>query len=201
MKRIIDIVLSLLLIALLSPILIIIYLSIRITSRGAAIYADARLGRDGRDIKVYKFRTMFSDAEENISKYLTEEQIEQWKKERKLDSDPRITKVGNILRKTSLDELPQLFNILKGDMSFIGPRPITRQELENNYTQEEQKLFVSCKPGLTGMWGAYGRSNCSYESGLRQKLELDYVRNRSIKLDLKIFFHTFVSVIKREGAK
>ncbi len=152
MKRIIDIVLSLLLIALLSPILIIIYLSIRITSSGAAIYADARLGRDGRDIKVYKFRTMFSDAEENISKYLTEEQIGQWKKERKLDSDPRITKVGNILRKTSLDELPQLFNILKGDMSFIGPRPITRQELENNYTQEEQKLFVLCKPGLTSYY-------------------------------------------------
>lgn len=140
-------------------------------------------------------------TEENQAKVvLTPEQIEQYKKEYKIDNDPRVTKIGKILRKTSLDELPQLLNILKGQLSVVGPRPIVEDEL-NKYTDEQRKKFLSVKPGLTGYWQAYARNNATYESGIRQRMEMHYVDNASFWFDLKIIFKTVVSVIKKTGAK
>ena len=120
---------------------------------------------------------------------LTPEQLEQYKREYKIDNDPRITKVGRFLRKTSLDELPNIFSIFIGDISVIGPRPLMREELEEKYGEDAEKL-VSVKPGITGWWSANGRSNVTYESGERQKLELYYVDHCSFWMDTKILFKT-----------
>ena len=130
-KRVFDFFSSLCVILLISWFILILFVIQLFATKGHPIFVDKRVGYHGKDIKVYKFRTMYFDAESNINKYLSEEQLEVWKRERKLDNDPRITKVGKFLRKTSLDELPQLFNILFGSMSVIGPRPITRKEVED----------------------------------------------------------------------
>lgn len=129
-------------------------------------------------------------------KDFTPEQMKEYKENFKLENDPRITKIGKILRKTSLDELPQIINILKGELSIIGPRPIIEPELEKY--EENKEKFLSLTPGLTGYWQANGRSNTTYEE--RMQMELYYVDNMSFKLDIKIFFKTILSVIKREGA-
>ena len=125
--------------------------------------------------------------------------MEQYRTEFKIDNDPRITKIGNVLRKLSLDELPQLFNILKGDISIVGPRPIVEKETQI-YGKDVEKL-LSVKPGLTGYWQAYARNNATYESGERQKMEMYYVDNNSLWLDIKILFKTVISVLKKEGAQ
>lgn len=144
---------------------------------------------------------MYADAETNIEKYMTREEIEKWKIERKIDNDKRITKIGKILRKTSLDELPQLFNIFIGNMSFVGPRPVARNELDANYTKEEQNALLSVKPGLTGYWQACGRSDVTYENRKRQEMELAYLRKRSLFFDLKLIFLTIPAVLNHKGAK
>ena len=163
------------------------------------IFKDRRVGNNKKIINVYKFRSMYIDAEENIDKYLTPEQKEIWLRERKLDNDPRITKFGKFIRKTSLDELPQLFNILFGHMSFVGTRPITIHELEDNFTDEQQKIIVSGKPGLTGYWQIYGRGSAEYFDGERQNLELEYYYKRSLMFDLKLIILTIPAVFKAKG--
>lgn len=195
-KRIIDIVCSLLGIILLSPFFIIISIIIKTTSKGPVFFVHKRVGKNGKEIGIYKFRSMVVNAEQLLDT-LTEEQKEEFRQNFKLENDPRITKVGNILRKTSLDELPQLFNILKGDISIIGPRPVVEAEIKfyGNY----KDLLLSVKPGLTGFWAANGRSDTSYKR--RRAMEIYYVKNRSLLFDFKIFFKTFVSVFKGEGAK
>ena len=137
-------------------------------------------------------------ADEKLKKYLEEnEEIrKEFQKTHKLQNDPRITKIGNFLRKTSLDELPQVINILKGEMSFVGPRPVVEKEVED-YGKNKDK-FLSVKPGLTGYWQVNGRSNTTYEE--RMEMELYYVDNCSLWLDIKIFFKTFITVFKKEGA-
>ena len=139
---------------------------------------------------------MIDNAEEAMKNF-TEEQKKEFAENFKLENDPRVTRVGKILRKTSLDELPQIINILKGEMSIIGPRPIVKSELEK-YGNNQGK-FLSVAPGLTGYWAANGRSDVSYEE--RMALELYYVENRSLILDLKIFFKTILSVLKGRGAR
>lgn len=200
-KRVFDIFVSGLFIVILSPLLLLIALSVKLTSKGPVFFKDQRIGLHGLPIHVYKFRTMYSDAEENIEKYLTADQLQIWLKDRKLDNDPRITKIGKFLRKTSLDELPQLFNIFMGSLSIVGPRPIGRHEMKVNYTHPQMRILVSVKPGLTGVWAVYGRSKCTYESGERQLKELSYVDKRSLWFDLKIIFLTIPAVLKREGAQ
>ncbi len=200
-KRIFDFSFSLLAIIVLSPLFLILSILVKTTSKGNVIYKDYRIGMDGKKIAVLKFRSMYSDAEKNIRKFLTAEQLEKWTLERKIDNDPRVTKVGKFLRKTSLDELPQLFNILKGELSFVGPRPITRIELEENYTRYQKKCLLSVKPGLTGYWQVYGRSNVEYKTGERQKEELAYLPKRSVFFDLKLLFLTIPAVMKHQGAK
>ena len=200
-KRLFDFFASLFAIIILSWLLIILAILVKFSSSGPILFKDKRVGCNRKIIKVYKFRTMYSDAETNIEKYLTKEEIEIWKKERKLENDPRITKIGKFLRKTSLDELPQLFNILFGTLSIVGPRPISENELNKNYTEKEQKQLLSAKPGLTGVWQVYGRSNVNYTSGERQKLELSYLAKRSVLFDLKIIFVTIPAVLEHKGAK
>ena len=200
-KRLFDLFNSFLAIVLLSLVLIVVAIAVKCSSRGPAIFADKRVGKNGKIIKVLKFRSMYIDAESNIDKYLSPEQKEIWMRERKLDNDPRITKVGRFIRKTSLDELPQLFNIFVGTMSFVGTRPITERELKGNFTEEEQKILVSGKPGLTGYWQVYGRGEAEYETGERQKLELEYFYRRGLFFDLKLLFLTIPAVLKHKGAK
>lgn len=195
-KRIIDIIISGIGLIICLPIFILIAIIIKIDSKGPVFFKHKRIGKHGKKLEIYKFRTMIDNAEEAM-KYFTEEQKKEFKENFKLENDPRVTRVGKILRKTSLDELPQIINILKGEMSIIGPRPIVKNELEKYGKNQER--FLSVAPGLTGYWAANGRSDVSYEE--RMALELYYVDNRSLLLDLKIFLKTIGSVIKGRGAK
>lgn len=199
-KRAFDLVASLFAILLLSWLLLILFIIQIFATKGHPVFADKRVGKNKKPISVYKFRSMYYDAETNIDKYLTPEQKEIWLRERKLDKDPRITKIGNFLRKTSLDELPQLFNILFGTMSVVGPRPITEKELEN-FNEDELKVLLSAKPGLTGYWQVYGRSDVDFESGERQRLELEYFSKRGFWFDIGLIFKTIPAVLKSKGAK
>ena len=194
-KRLIDIIGSLIGIILLSPIYIIIAILIKFDSPGKIVFGHTRKGKGGKDIKVYKFRTMYSNANE-IFESFTSEQKEEYYKNFKLDNDPRVTKLGGFLRKTSLDELPQLFNILKGDMTIIGPRPIVEKEI-SKYGDKAEKLF-SVVPGLAVYWQANGRSDTTYEE--RVEMDMYYIDNMSFYLDVKILFQTAISVLKGEGA-
>ena len=195
LKRIIDFTASLIGIILLSPVFLIISIMIKFDSKGPIVFGHIRKGLHGKDIRVYKFRTMYENSKEIFDNF-TEEQKKEIYINFKLDNDPRITKLGHFLRKTSLDELPQLFNILKGDMSIVGPRPIVEGEIER-YGKYSKKLF-SVMPGLTGYWQANGRSDTTYEE--RVAMDMYYIDNRSTVLDIKIIFKTFISVIKKEGA-
>lgn len=194
-KRIFDIVCSLVALIILSPVLLIMAILVKTTSEGPAFFAHKRVGKNGKEIKIYKFRSMVTNAEELIKQF-TPEQKAEYEKNFKLENDPRITKVGKFMRKTSLDELPQLLNILKGDISIVGPRPIMEVETEiyGNY----RDMLLSVKPGLTGFWAANGRSCTTYTR--RRAMEIYYVKNRSLWLDIKIIFKTFASVFKGEGA-
>ena len=194
-KRVFDIFFSLVFLLILSPLFVIISLFVCIGSRGAPFFLHYRVGKDGKIIYIYKFRTMVPHAEEMIASF-TPEQKAEWEQNFKLRNDPRITRVGKILRATSLDELPQLFNILKGDMSFVGPRPVIESELE--WYGKDRDRFLSATPGLTGWWACHGRSTVGYPE--RCALELYYVDNASVGLDLRIILRTLTSVFKRSGA-
>ena len=185
-KRLFAIVTSLLAIIILSPVLLITAFAVWISSKGPAIYKDLRIGKGGKHINVYKF--------------LNDEQKEQWIKERKIKNDPRITKVGRFIRKTAIDELPQLFNILKGDIAIVGTRPITTKEFAN-YSKEEIQLLTSTRPGLTGYWQVYKQGKTAYQSGDRQKMDIEYFERRSLLFDLKLIFLTIPALIKRGGAE
>lgn len=195
-KRIVDVVLGCIGLVLLSPVFLILAICIKIDSKGPVIFSHKRIGKNGKEFNMYKFRSMYENAEEMIENF-NEEQKREWQENFKLENDPRITKMGNFLRRTSLDELPQIVNIIKGDLSIIGPRPIVDEELEK-YGKNKKK-FLSITPGLTGYWQANGRSNTTYEE--RMQMELYYIDNQSLWLDIKIFFKTIISVIKKEGAK
>ena len=194
-KRGRDVILSTSALVVLSPVFLILAILIKLDSKGPVFFLHTRIGKNGKNIKIYKFRTMVTNAEELIKEF-TPEQMKEYKENYKLTNDPRITKIGKFLRKTSLDELPQLINIIKGDLSIIGPRPVVKDELEKY--GENMAKFLSVTPGLTGNWAANGRNNTTYEE--RMKLELEYVDNISFKTDVKIFFQTIFAVIKKEGA-
>lgn len=199
-KRTIDAIGALIGIIILIPATIIIYLARKILKedKGPLFYEQLRYGKNGKVFRLYKFRSMCIGADKKLKEYLenNEEARKEFEKTHKLQNDPRITKIGNFLRKTSLDELPQMINILKGDMSFVGPRPVVEKEVEEYGTNKDK--FLSVRPGLTGYWQVNGRSNTTYEE--RMKMELYYVDNCSLWLDIKIFFKTFITVFKKEGA-
>ena len=194
-KRMIDVVLSLFGLVLISPFVVIIAILIKIDSKGPVFFKHHRIGKNGKPFSMYKFRTMKDGAEAMINDF-TPEQLEEWNENFKLKDDPRITRIGKFLRKTSLDELPQLINILKGDMSIVGPRPIIEEELEGYGNDKDE--FLSIRPGLTGWWASNGRSEISYPE--RCSYELYYVRNESFWLDVKVMFLSVISVFLHKGA-
>ena len=197
-KRIIDIVVS---IIMLLPLLI-ISLAIKVfyllnKDTNSIFYKQNRLGNDGKSFEIYKFRTMVIDADKKLEELLkNKDNKKEWTEYHKLKNDPRITKIGKFLRKTSLDEFPQFINALKGDMSIIGPRPLIDGELEYH---KGLKLYQRVKPGITGWWACNGRSNISYDE--RLELEYFYVKNCSFSLDLLIVLRTIVCIFKKTGAK
>lgn len=195
-KRTLDIVASAIgLVICILPMLIIIAL-IKLESPGPAIYVHHRIGKNGKPLPLLKFRTMYRNADTMIDQF-TPEQKAEWQENFKLENDPRITRIGKFLRRSSLDELPQLVNILKGELSIVGPRPVVAEELER-YGEYKDK-FLSVTPGLTGYWQAYARSTCTYEQ--RMKMELHYVDNANFWWDIKIMFATVGAVLRGHGAK
>ena len=198
-KKLFDLIISSTLLVLLSVPMTIIALLIKITSRGPAFFSQNRIGRNGTTFKCYKFRTMYDDAEARLTNLLenSEEARSEWHHRWKLYTDPRITEIGKFLRRTSLDELPQIFNVLKGDMSLVGPRPVTEREI-NVYYKDQAELCFGVLPGVTGLWQVSGRSNTSYD--YRIALDSWYVRNWNLWLDIVILFKTVRVVLKREGA-
>lgn len=197
-KRLFDVSAAAAAVAFLSPVLAGLAVTIKLSDGGQPIFSQVRLGKNGKRLRIYKFRSMRVDAED-MKKLLNPEQLRQFYEEYKVDNDPRITKIGKFIRKTSLDELPQLFNVLDGDMTLIGPRPIVPDE--TLHYKNDLKKLLSVKPGLTGYWQAYARNKASYKDGLRQAMELYYIDHRSLGLDLKILVKTIISVVKQEGAQ
>ena len=194
-KRVFDVVVSLLALVLLWPVMLIIALLVRLQDGGSALYSQERLGQYGRRITIWKFRSMVPDAD-RITDSLTSEQKEQYLAEFKIDHDPRVTRLGAFLRRTSLDELPQLWYILRGDMSLVGPRPIVPEEVRC-YTADELELFHSVPAGLTGYWQTCAGSEDSYTTGRRQRMELHYAAHATFLLDLRLLLITFAAVIRK----
>ncbi len=198
-KRIIDIIGAIVGIMILIPLTVAIWTINKINKEdGPVFYSHERIGKNGKHFKLYKFRSMVVGADEVLKKMLEEDENlkKEFEETRKLKKDPRITKIGRFLRKTSLDEFPQFINVLKGEMSLVGPRAVVDGEIE--LFGEHKQEVLSVKPGITGYWAANGRSNTSYEQ--RVKLESFYVNNMSIFLDIEILAKTVLSVLKKEGA-
>lgn len=198
-KRTFDIFCSLIGVILLIPITILVKLIYILTGDFKSIfYTQDRIGKNGKIIHLYKYRSMVPNADEKLKELLKDPKYKkEWNKYRKLNNDPRITKIGKILRKTSLDEFPQFINILIGDMSLIGPRPLVEGELDEHNGNHE--LYESVRPGLTGWWACNGRSANDYES--RLELEYYYIKNCSIWLDIKCIFKTVGAVFTFNGAR
>ena len=198
-KRLFDFVASLLALILLSPVFLIVSIIIR-RDGGKAIFAQDRIGKNGKTIKVYKFRSMVMNAEKVLEEMLaSDENIRnEYLTNKKLDNDPRITKIGKFIRKTSVDELPQLINVLKGNMSLVGPRPYLLREKDEGMG-DFYKYVISCKPGITGFWQVNGRSNTSFEE--RLVMDKYYSKHINAWLDIKILFKTVGVVLGKKGAK
>lgn len=197
-KRVLDVTLSLVAMAVLLPVFLVVAVLVKLDG-GPIFYAQTRVGRNGKPFRVYKFRSMKPGAE-RLEDFLTPEELAEYRKEYKLVKDPRVSKVGGFLRKSSLDELPQMLNIIKGDMSLVGPRPLLESELKGNYTQEQRQQLLSVRPGLTGYWQAMSRNESSYITGQRQQQELYYIGRVSFLMDLKIVFMTVKRVFSGKGA-
>ncbi len=197
-KRVIDIVLALSGIVLLAPLLIICYVLTVITSPGPAVFRHRRVGFNGKHFDCLKFRTMVTDAPERLQRLLESDPAAaaEWTTNRKLRHDPRVTPIGDILRKSSLDELPQLFNVLRGDMSIVGPRPVTDEELERY--KSSIGAYLACRPGITGLWQVSGRSSTTYEQ--RVAYDTFYASNWSVALDAKILVVTIPSLLTTNSA-
>lgn len=196
-KRLFDILLSGMALLVLAPLLLILMLIVR-SDGGPAFFSQVRVGKKGKLFRIYKFRSMKPGADK-LEDFLTPEQLAQYKKEFKLDPDPRITDIGRFLRKSSLDELPQLWNIFCGDMSIVGPRPLLESELRDNYTEEERYRLLSVRPGLTGYWQASSRNESTYATGERQQRELYYIGRITLWMDIKILFMTVQRVFSGKG--
>jgi undecaprenyl-phosphate galactose phosphotransferase len=196
-KRLFDIILSLFGLIILIPICILVKISFLCKGHKKSIFfKHTRIGKEGKPFMMYKFRSMAHNAEELLEELLKDERYrKEWAENQKIEKDPRITTIGAFLRKSSLDELPQLLNVLKGDMSIVGPRPLVEGELEEH---GGSKLYWKEKPGLTGWWGSHGRSDVDYEQ--RLELEYYYIRNMSFKLDVICIFKTITAVLNHEGA-
>jgi len=182
----------------LSPLFVFISLSLLFFSSSNIFFVHSRIGKDGKNFNLYKFRTMKHSRDKILAEYFNNHPKEKiyWDKNQKLKNDPRITRIGYFLREFSLDELPQIFNVLKGDMSFIGPRPIL--DTEKKKYDKNFDYYKKVKPGISGLWQVSGRNDTSYED--RIKFDVEYIQKQSFFLDLKIFLKTFYVVFTRKGA-
>lgn len=203
-KRIMDFAVSIILIVVLSPILLLILLLQLILNPGNPFYVSNRLSQYSKPVGVFKFRSMGrkygkKSALEEFKEMGREDLVEEYERDFKVENDPRITRFGTFLRKSSLDELPQLFNVLRGDLSLVGPRPIPKSELDAKFTETHGAILLSVKSGVTGLWQVSGRNDLTTEQ--RIQLELYYVQNWSFWLDIKILFKTLIVVFKRTGAR
>lgn len=199
LKRVLDVVGAAVALLLLAPVFAGVALLVAMDG-GRIVFAHHRIGLDGKTFGCLKFRTMVVGAEELLPEYLAlhPEAAIEWKREQKLNFDPRVTGIGKILRRTSLDELPQLWNVLCGQMSLVGPRPVTQSEINDRY-KRFAPLTTSVKPGLTGLWQVSGRNNLDYEQ--RVALDVDYVKHWSLTRDLSILVRTVNVVLARSGAR
>lgn len=198
-KRIFDLLFSLTVLLFAAPLFLSLYLAVRLTSKGPGVYSHERIGRGGIPFRCYKFRTMYADADARLEEILSRcpEKKAEWDANHKLKEDPRITKLGAFLRKTSLDELPQFWNVVKGDLSVVGPRPVVKKELLKHFGPKASKI-LSIRPGLTGIWQVSGRSNTCYQERIR--LDEAYVDTHSFFGDLKLIFLTIPQMIFSKGA-
>jgi undecaprenyl-phosphate galactose phosphotransferase len=197
-KRLFDIIVALLSLLLFVPISILVKISfLSLKDKGGIFFKQERIGKDGKPFVIYKFRSMVHNAEELLEELLKDDKYKNaWDENQKLENDPRITKIGKYLRISSLDELPQILNVLRGEMSIVGPRPLVEGELE---AHGGSKLYWKVKPGITGWWASHGRSDVDYDE--RLKMEYFYVRNLSLKLDVICIYKTIIAVIKHKGVE
>ena len=198
-KRIFDIIFSILGIVILIPLTIIVWLGNLLSKdNGPIFYVQKRIGEDGKLFKIYKYRTMVVGADKKLRMHLIEnpEDAEEYRKYKKLKEDPRITKFGMLLRKTSIDEFPQFINILKGEMSLVGPRPYLLKEKKE--MGKYYDYIIKCRPGLTCIWQVSGRNNLSFKE--RLDLDMEYISKKSFKMDIMLIIKTFAKVFKSEGA-
>ncbi len=198
-KRAFDLLICLLIFPFFLFFFILCGILIKLTSPGPVLYRQKRVGYKGKPFYILKFRTMFNDSDKALEEILKSNSSlkEDWKRYRKLKKDPRITPIGKLLRRTSLDELPQIINVLKGEMSLVGPRPVTEEELEMYY-KEWKEVVLSVPPGITGLWQVSGRNLLPYEE--RVRLDVEYALKHNMLLDLKILFKTIFVVISGKGA-
>ncbi|KIC74285.1 Exopolysaccharide production protein ExoY [Neochlamydia sp. EPS4] len=198
-KRLFDIIFSLCVLIITLPVLAIVAISVYFSSKGKIIYSQERIGRGGKPFRCYKFRTMYPDADARLDEIL-ESSLElkrEWANAHKLKNDPRVTPIGKFLRKTSLDEFPQFVNVLKGDLSVVGPRPVVQYEVVRHLGYKATKI-LSVRPGVTGLWQVSGRSDISYAN--RIKLDEQYIESQSLLLDIKIIAKTIPIVCFPRGA-
>ena len=197
-KYYLDFILGIILFVLLLPIILIIILILKIFTKDSAFFKHKRIGKKGKEFILFKFRTMKENRENILKEHFVKkpQALLEWKSNHKLKDDPRITKIGYFLREFSLDEIPQIYNIIKGDMSFVGPRPIVEKEIEKYGTHFND--YKKCKPGLTGLWQVSGRNDTTYKE--RVDFDMSYMKNKSFLLDLKILLKTIPIVLSRKGA-
>tara|TARA_B100000965_G_scaffold196222_1_gene163892 strand:- start:1943 stop:2554 length:612 start_codon:yes stop_codon:yes gene_type:complete len=193
-----DFILAIILFVLLIPIILIIILILKIFTRDSVFFKHKRIGEKGKGFILFKFRTMKENRENILKEHFVKkpQALLEWKSNHKLKNDPRITKIGFFLRELSFDEIPQIYNIIKGDMSFVGPRPIVEKEIEKYGVHFND--YKKCKPGLTGLWQVSGRNNTTYKE--RVNFDMFYIKNKSFLLDVKILFKTIPTVLSRRGA-
>jgi Undecaprenyl-phosphate galactose phosphotransferase WbaP len=198
-KRILDIAIAAIALVFVFPLLLLVGILVRLQDGGRALYAQKRYGRNGRTFKCYKLRSMVANADERLQEILATDPDAraEWEETQKLVNDPRITPLGHFIRKTSIDELPQLLNILRGEMSLVGPRPIVENEIAKY--GEFYRDYCSVRPGLTGLWQVEGRSDTTYDE--RVQLDVKYARNRNFFGDIMIMLRTVPAVLLSRGAR
>jgi len=200
MKRLFDLLSVLVILALFWWIMLGVILAIKLTSPGPVVFGHRRVGRGGKTFRCYKFRSMVPNAQVVLRELLARdpEARAEWERDFKLKNDPRITAIGRFIRRTSLDELPQLWNVVRGDMSIVGPRPVVRKELRQYYGAAGRKSYLSVRPGLTGLWQVSGRNELNYDE--RVALDMAYVREWSLLGDFMIVMRTVKVMFHKHGA-
>lgn len=195
-KRAFDVAFSLLAVAVCFAPGLLLSAAVYADTRAFPIYSQERVGKGGKPFRIHKFRTMVANADE-VERFLDKDQLEVWHRERKVENDPRVTKLGRILRETSIDEIPNFLDVLAGNMSIVGPRPITEEELQ--WFGDDADKLLSVAPGITGWWQTQSRNDSTFKTGVRQSLELYYVDHACCSFDLQILFKSVGAVVRKTG--